>query len=163
MVTQSYWLLKFLSGEFRRYKPNTSTSMYIKFLTLIFSIIIFNSCSENSTNIKIENINNIWGVWENSEENQQSTINGKWIPNNLHISNTEEENIIRVRILDPISCTDSYTKIKYSRITFSQYGLNISILFETDNTAQFTVKDEKSNISFSFYKTDKEPFWGMCD
>ncbi len=140
-----------------------STRIYIRLLILIFSIIIINSCSENSTNIKIENINNIRGVWENSEENQQSTLNGKWIPNNLHISNTEEENIIRVRILDPISCTDSYTEIKYSTITFSQYGLNISILFLTDSTAQLTVADEKSNISFSFYKTDKEPFWGMCD
>lgn len=95
-----------------------STRIYIRLLILIFSIIIINSCSENSTNIKIENINNIRGVWENSEENQQSTLNGKWIPNNLHISNTEEENIIRVRILDPISCTDSYTEIKYQQLHF---------------------------------------------
>ena len=140
-----------------------STKMYIRIIILIFSIIIFSSCTKNSTSINTGNVNNIWGVWENSEENPTSTINGKWIPTNLHIADTEEENIIRVRILDPIACTDSYPSFKNSSIEFLQYDLNISVLFKTDSTAKFTVENEGSTISFSFYKTDKEPYWGMCD
>ncbi len=137
--------------------------MYIRIITLVFSILIIISCKKDSTSINIFNINNICGVWENSETNPTSNINGKWIPNNLHIAATQEKNVIRVRILDPIACTDSYPSFKNSSIEFSQYDLNISVLFKTDNTAIFTVENEGSTLSFPFYKTDKEPYWGMCD
>lgn len=134
--------------------------MKIQLITLLFSIIILFGCEDNSTNNKIENLN---GVWENTEENPKTSINGKWIPNNLHIANTEQKNIIRVRILDPIACTDSYPEIKNSKIEFSQYGLNFSVLFTTDNTAKFTIENEGSIILFTFNKTDKETYFGPCD
>ena len=84
-------------------------------------------------------------------------------PNNLHIANTEEENTIRVRILDPIACTDSYPLIMNSEIAFSQYGLNIHVLFETDSSGKLTVEKEDSTISFSIYKTTDRTYWGPCD
>ena len=137
--------------------------MYLRIITIFFSIIIVNGCTEKSTNVNDGYINNIWGVWENSEGNPTSTINGKWIPTNLHIAATDEENIIRVRILDPIACTDSYPILENSSIEFSQYDLKISVLFKTNSTAKFAVENEGSTMSFSFSKTDKKPYWGMCD
>ena len=134
--------------------------MKIKLITLLLSIVIFYSCEDNSTNIKIEKLN---GVWENNEENPKSSINGKWIPNDLHIANTEQENIIRVRILDQIACTDSYPEMENSKILFSQYGLNFNVLFKTDNTAIFTIENEDSTISFAIHKANKEPYFGPCD
>lgn len=126
-------------------------------------MLIFISCKKDTTGISSINTNNIYGVWENSEVNPITSINVKWIPTNFHIGEKQKENIIRVRILDPIACTDSYPSIKNSYIEFSQYELNINVFFKTDSTAIFTVENEDSTLSFSFYKTDKEPFWGPCD
>ncbi|MBU1116846.1 MAG: hypothetical protein KKF21_06665 [Bacteroidetes bacterium] len=131
-----------------------------RLITLLFSIIILFGCEDNSTNNRIENLN---GVWENTDENAKKSSNGKWIPNNLHIANTEQENIIRVRILDPIACTDSYPEMKNSKIEFSQYGLNLSVLFTSDITAKFTIENKDSLISYTLYKTDKETYFGPCD
>ena len=156
-------IIKFSTNPHISYKHCGVIKMYIKFIALFFFLILLNNCKNNPINIEGRPISNIWGVWENSEQNPQSTINGKWIPTNLHIGKTDEENIIRVRTIY-ISCTDSYPEFKNSSIGYSQYdGLKISVLFITDSTANFTVEYEDSGISFQFYKTDKNPYWGMCD
>ena len=50
--------------------------MNIKLIIFFFSTIVFYSCSENSTDIKNDNLS---GVWKNTEEMSLSYIDESWI------------------------------------------------------------------------------------
>ena len=132
---------------------------YRRIFLLLFTLLLL-SCSDNSTNTTTNNIN---GVWNNSESLDVTHIGDSWIPTNLHIESTNNENIIHVRILDPIACTDSYPILANSTITFSQYELSIKVFFETENSGTLTATKNDSSITFPIYKTDQQPYWGMCD
>lgn len=105
----------------------------------------------------------LFGVWERSDPTSQNYIENSWIPTNLHIGGTNELSKIRVRILDPIACTDSYPGCNNSTVSFEQYGLNITLNFLSSESGTMLVSKNGRVISYSIIKTNKTPFWGMCD
>lgn len=105
----------------------------------------------------------LFGVWVREDITSQSYLENSWIPTNLHIGVATEVNKIRVRTLDPIACKDAFPELVNLSVTYSQYGLNIVVNFESSESGTMTVTKNQSKITSRIIKTTSEPYWGMCD
>lgn len=138
----------------------------MNFKTILMIMIISSLAVSCMDDIFFENnseYEKLFGVWERSDQASQSYIEDSWIPTNLHIGGTSELSKIRVRILDPVACTDSYPVCNSSTVSFEQYGLNINLSFTSSESGTMLVSKNGRVISFSIFKTNKTPYWGICE
>ncbi len=131
---------------------------HVHYLIILFAILV--NCTE--TPVSLQNYN---GLWKNSKADDSNTFCNDWIPSEYHIKEDENTNgsiIYRVRILDPLACTDSYTTLADNIINFSQYNFNFVIRFDSDTTASVAISRGDSTVTRQIYKSNEETYWGGC-
>ncbi len=130
-------------------------------LNLFLYSLILVSCGEENT--KYTESQALAGVWKPVKPLSQTYLDSSWIPQNLNIGAAASKNKLRVRILDPIACTDSYPDIVNSNISFEQYGLLIRVVFINESSAVMSAAKNGRIISFPIIKSSDKPYFGPCD
>jgi hypothetical protein len=104
------------------------------------------------------------GVWETASENSEP-LDGDWIPDRYHIereSGNGDAAVYRIRIMDPLACTDSYDTLRNGALSFSQYSFHFQIRFTSDSVGQATVSRGDSVRIDQLYRSAEEPYFGGC-